>query len=35
MPGEVSEQAVWEAYKMVIRGELIAYGSYIKKERKR
>lgn len=34
-PGEVSEQAVWEAYKTVIRGDLIAYGSYNKKERKK
>lgn len=33
--GEVSEQAVWEAHKTVVRGELIAYGSYIKKEGKR
>lgn len=31
IPGEVSEQAVWEAHKSVIRGELIAYGSQIKK----
>lgn len=32
---EVSDQVVWEAHKTVIRGDLIVYGSYIKKEGKR
>lgn len=27
-PGEVSEQAVWDAHKTVIRGELIATGAF-------
>lgn len=35
MPEEVSEQAVWEAHKSVIRGELIAHGSWIKKEKQK
>lgn len=35
MPGEVSEQAVWEAHKSVIRGELTAHGSRIKKEKQK
>lgn len=35
IPGEVSEQAVWEALKAVIRGELIAHGSHIKKEKQK
>lgn len=34
-PGEVSKQAVWEAHKSVIRGELIAHGSRIKKEKQK
>lgn len=29
--GEVSEQTVWEAHKAVIRLELIAHGSRVKK----
>lgn len=33
--GEVSEQAIWEAHKSVIRGELIAHGSRIKKEKQK
>lgn len=33
--GEVSDQMVWEAHKTVIRGDLIAYGSYIKKRREK
>lgn len=35
VPGEVSEQVVWEAHKSVIRGELIAHGSRIKKEKQK
>lgn len=35
MPGEVLEQAVWEAHKTVIRGELIPHGSRIKKEKQK
>lgn len=33
IPGEVSNQAVWEAHKVVIRGEMIAQGSRLRNEK--
>lgn len=33
--GDVSGQVVWEAHKAVMRGELIAYGSHIKTEKRK
>lgn len=33
--GKVSNQAVWEDHKAVIRGKLVAHGSCIKKEKQK